>query len=115
MTSVVDQPTKEPTMSRFLSRLLLATVLSAGLAAPVAAQNKPAKAKKVRKAKKSKKTAKASPKKAKTFNFEADDIDGDRINPDGTTIFGIKDNKRPSLISYRAHFLPEILKAAEDL
>ncbi|MBT8493274.1 MAG: hypothetical protein KJO07_09485 [Deltaproteobacteria bacterium] len=105
-------------MSRFFSRLLLATVLSAGLAAPAAAQKAPpAKAKKARKGKKSKnnKSKKAPVKKAKSFDFEADEIDGSRINPDGTTIFGMRDRKKPSLIRYRAHFLPEILRSAEDL
>jgi len=115
-------------MSRFFSRALLTLALSLSLAAPAVAQSdvsskRPGKTlkKKARrskaKSKAKKRTTKSSApaKKAKAFNFEADDIDGSRINPDGTTIFGIPSSKRPSLIRVRAHFLPEILKAAEDL
>jgi hypothetical protein len=50
---------------------------------------------------------------ARSYEFDGDAIDGDRQRPDGTTVFGVKGVKHPSLIRLRPHFLPEILRAAE--
>jgi hypothetical protein len=54
-------------------------------------------------------------KKAKNYDFTADEIDGDRVRPDGTTIFGVQSTRHASLIRLRQHFIPEIVKSAEWL
>jgi hypothetical protein len=59
--------------------------------------------------------AQPAPKPAKSYDFLADEIDGDRIQPDGTTVFGLPDAKRPSLIELRGDFVREIARSAEQL
>lgn len=107
-------------MYRFASRVVLAVLLSAAIGAPAFAQSKkrqrPTPTKSSKRAKTTKGKAKEAPSKTpKSFEFEADNIDGDRINPDGTTIFGIPAAKQPSLIRVRSDFISEILKSAENL
>lgn len=53
--------------------------------------------------------------KVKNYDFMADEIDGDRVRPDGTSIFGIQNVKHDSLIRLRSEFIAEILKSAEML
>ena len=53
-------------------------------------------------------------KPAKNYDFLADDIDGSRVMPDNTTVFGITNLKHKSLIRVRSHFIAEIIKTAED-
>lgn len=59
--------------------------------------------------------AQPAPKPVKSYDFLGDEIDGDRILPDGTTVFGLPDAKRPSLIKLRGHFMKEIARSAEEL
>ena len=54
-------------------------------------------------------------KKAVFFDFTGDNIDGDRIRPDGTTIFGLRSARHGSLIRLRGDFLREIVKSGERL
>lgn len=53
--------------------------------------------------------------KTKNYDFLADDIDGSRIRPDNTTIFGRPDARHSSLIRFRTDFIAEILKSADVL
>ncbi len=57
----------------------------------------------------------AAPRKppVKTYDFTADAIDGDRIQPDGSTIFGLRGARFPSLIDLRGDFLHEITRSAD--
>lgn len=62
--------------------------------------------------------AKAQPaaqKATKNYDFLGDEIDGDKIMPDGTTVFGLPDAKRPSLIKLRGDFVKEIARSAESI
>ncbi len=70
----------------------------AGLSGTVAAQNN-----------------KDAPKKAKTYDFSGDDLEGDLIKPDGDFIDTRKFATHTSLIRIRKDFIKEILKSAEDL
>lgn len=61
---------------------------------------------------------KASPKankKAKNFDFTGDEIDAERIRPDGTAIFGLQGVGHKSLIRLRSEFIAEIARSAEML
>lgn len=62
-----------------------------------------------------KKPAAEKPKPVRNYDFLADKIDGDRIQPDGTTLFGLPDARRPSLIRLRGDFVREITRSAEQL
>ena len=61
-------------------------------------------------------TAKPAPAKpVKSYDFTGDDIDGQRIRPDGTTLFGLRRVPHGSLIQLRGDFIPEIARSAEKL
>lgn len=60
-------------------------------------------------------TQPAARKKPVFFDFTGDEIDGDRIRPDGTTIFGLRAARHGSLIELRGDFLREIVKTGERL
>ena len=104
-------------------KLITALAVVAAIALPVAipqpAAAQPAAA--ARKAKKPRATATAAAaqpvrkKKAVFFDFTGDNIDGDRIRPDGTTIFGLRAARHGSLIRLRGDFLREIVKTGERL
>lgn len=116
-------------MRHFTKHTLSATLaLALAAALPIWAHAGPAKSKGARKVapakvaktvskgkKDSAKPDTGAPKKAKSYNFEGDDIDGDRLRDDGTTIFGLPSAKHTSLIRLREHFLPEITKSADRL
>lgn len=51
--------------------------------------------------------------RVKSYNFLADEIDGDRILPDNTTIFGRDVVVHDSLLRLRTEFISEIIKSAE--
>ena len=97
-------------------KLLIALAAVAALALPAAAQPKSKPRPAARKA-----TAAApaitpaGTKKPVFFDFTGDNIDGDRIRPDGTTIFGLRDARHGSLIKLRGDFLREIVKTGERL
>lgn len=59
--------------------------------------------------------AKKEAKPVKSYDFLGDDIDGQRIQPDGTTMFGLRSAPHGSLIRLRGQFIPEILKSAEKI
>ncbi len=83
------------------------------LSSPAAAQGKATGRTKARNAKTTVTAAKA--KKVRTFSFTGDEIDADRIRPDGTAIFGRPANKHTSLIRLRTQFIAQIVKSAEML
>ena len=112
---------------RFRTCSLIATLVAALglLASPTHAQNsrsasssKSAAPSKTSKAKKSSLPSRpasdaAARQKAKNYDFLADEIDGARILPDQTTIFGREVVVHRSLIRLRTEFISEILKSAE--
>lgn len=53
--------------------------------------------------------------KVKEYDFSKDTIEGDILRPDGTDVTVLSGMKHSSLIKIRQHFIPEILKSAEDL
>jgi hypothetical protein len=53
--------------------------------------------------------------KVKVYDFSGDTIEGDLIKPEGSTVDARDFAKHSSLIRIRTHFIPEILKSAEDL
>ena len=57
----------------------------------------------------------APPPKTKVYDFSGDTIEGDLIKPEGSTVDARDFAKHSSLINIRKHFIPEIIKSAEDL
>lgn len=55
------------------------------------------------------------PPKTKVYDFSGDTIEGDLIKPEGSTVDARDFSKHSSLITIRKHFIPEIIKSAEDL
>jgi len=53
--------------------------------------------------------------KVKVYDFSGDTIEGDLIRPEGSTVDAREFAKHSSLIRIRTHFIPEIIKSAEDL
>jgi hypothetical protein len=53
--------------------------------------------------------------KVKVYDFSGDTIEGDLIKPEGSTVDARDFAKHSSLIRIRTHFIPEIIKSAEDL
>ena len=53
--------------------------------------------------------------KVKVYDFSGDTIEGDLIKPEGSTVDARDFAKHGSLIHIRTHFIPEIIKSAEDL
>ena len=94
-------------------KLITALAIVAALALPAAAQPK-AKTP-TRKGKAATAPQPAAKKKPVFFDFTGDNIDGDRIRPDGTTIFGLRAARHGSLIRLRGDFLREIVKTGERL
>ena len=66
---------------------------------------------------KAKAAAKGGGDYAKTtkYDFEDDVVTGDLIRPDGEFIDSRRGAKHSSLIKIRQHFIPEMLKSAEDI
>ena len=91
-------------------KLIAALAIVLSLAATSVAQPKPRPARRAIPAREA-----APPKKVKYFDFTGDNIDGSRILPDGTTIFGLKAARHGSLIKLRGDFVREIVKTAERL
>jgi hypothetical protein len=52
---------------------------------------------------------------ARNYDFTGDRLDGSRVQPDGTTIFGLRDARQPSLIRLRGDFVREIARSAEQV
>ncbi|HUS62979.1 MAG TPA: hypothetical protein VMZ28_00500 [Kofleriaceae bacterium] len=93
----------------------LAATLALLLALTATATAGPTRKAASRKATTAAKAQPAAQKPAKNYDFLGDEIDGDRIMPDGTTVFGLPDAKRPSLIKLRGDFVKEIARSAEQL
>ncbi len=96
-------------MSRTARSLLALIALALGLAvAPglvAAQQQKPAAA-----------PAGDAQYKSKTvYDFDDDIVEGDLIRPEGELVDTRKGAKHSSLIKIRTHFVPEMLKSAEDI
>jgi hypothetical protein len=53
--------------------------------------------------------------KVKVYDFSGDTIEGDLVKPEGSTVDARDFAKHSSLIRIRTHFIPEIIKSAEDL
>lgn len=53
--------------------------------------------------------------KVKVYDFSGDTIEGDLVKPEGSTVDARDFAKHSSLIRIRQHFIPEIIKSAEDL
>ena len=53
--------------------------------------------------------------KVKVYDFSGDTIEGDLVKPEGTDLNARDFAKHSSLIRIRQHFIPEIIKSAEDL
>jgi len=53
--------------------------------------------------------------KVKVYDFSGDTIEGDLIKPEGSTVDARDFAKHSTLINIRKHFIPEIIKSAEDL
>jgi hypothetical protein len=53
--------------------------------------------------------------KTKVYDFSGDTIEGDLVKPEGSTVDARDFAKHSSLIRIRQHFIPEIIKSAEDL
>jgi hypothetical protein len=55
------------------------------------------------------------PPKVKNYDFEADNIDGELIKPEGEFVNARRFAEHGSLIRLRTDFIREIVKSAEDL
>jgi hypothetical protein len=53
--------------------------------------------------------------KVKVYDFSGDTIEGDLVKPEGSNVDARDFAKHSSLIRIRQHFIPEIIKSAEDL
>lgn len=49
------------------------------------------------------------------YSFEDELVTGDQVNPNGEILHVRKRGQRESLIRARTHWVPELLKTAEDL
>jgi hypothetical protein len=98
---------------KHITALVAALALALAFAAPAAAQ--PKAKPRAKKAPAATTATPAGKKKPVFFDFTGDNIDGDRIRPDGTTIFGLRAAHHGSLIRLRGDFLREIVKTGERL
>jgi hypothetical protein len=102
--------------------IILATVLSAGSASLAGAQGTAESAEptsraesKENRSKRESRSSEAPAPVAKNYDFEGDAIDGARVRPDGTTIFGLEAAGHQRLIRLRHHFMGDIIESAEWL
>jgi hypothetical protein len=49
------------------------------------------------------------------YDFDDDVVEGDLVRPDGEFVDSRRAGKVSSLIKIRQHFIPEMLKSAEDI
>lgn len=54
-------------------------------------------------------------KKETKYDFDDDMVEGDLVKPDGEMVGSAGKVKHSSLIKIRQHFIPEMLKSAEDI
>ena len=50
-----------------------------------------------------------------TYDFEDDNVDGELLSPEGANIASRGKVKHASLINIRPHFIPEMIKMANDV
>src|SRR5262249_51546581 len=105
----VDRRRGGNTMGRW-QNLVLALVIAAPQVALAQAKGKPAKG--------------AAPaggdagvvyKQKTVYDFDDDVVEGDLVRPDGEFVDSRRGGKISSLIKIRQHFIPEMLKSAEDI
>ncbi len=53
--------------------------------------------------------------KTKTYSFTGDELEADRLRPEGTSLYAATQASHASLIRLRMHFIREVLKSANDL
>lgn len=49
------------------------------------------------------------------YDFEDDDVDGEVLSPEGANLSSRGRSKHASLITIRPHFIPEMIKMANDI
>ncbi|MCA9635604.1 MAG: hypothetical protein KC420_06185 [Myxococcales bacterium] len=49
------------------------------------------------------------------YDFEDDNVDGELLSPEGANISSRGRTKHASLITIRPHFIPELIKMANDV
>ncbi|MCA9693244.1 MAG: hypothetical protein R3A51_07260 [Nannocystaceae bacterium] len=49
------------------------------------------------------------------YDFEDDNVDGELLSPEGANIASRGATKHASLITIRPHFIPELIKMAQDV
>ena len=91
-----------------MTKLVLALILAAPTAAFAQAKGKPA-------ADKGGGDAGVVYKQKTVYDFDDDVVEGDLVRPDGEFIDTRRGGKISSLIKIRQHFIPEMLKSAEDI
>lgn len=52
---------------------------------------------------------------ATVYDFEDDDVDGEILRPEGALINSRAGTRHASLITLRRHFIPELIRMAEDI
>ncbi len=60
-------------------------------------------------------TAAADEPEETVYDFEAEDLEGNLLRPDGEQIRGSDDGRTSSLINIREDFIPEMLESVEEL
>ena len=49
------------------------------------------------------------------YDFEDDDVDGEVLSPEGANLSSRGRSKHASMITIRPHFIPELIKMANDI
>jgi hypothetical protein len=49
------------------------------------------------------------------YDFEDDDVDGEVLSPEGANLSSRGRSKHASMITSRPHFIPELIKMANDI
>jgi hypothetical protein len=49
------------------------------------------------------------------YDFDDDNVDGELLSPEGANIASRGRTKHASLITIRPHFIPELIKMAQDV
>ena len=49
------------------------------------------------------------------YDFEDDDVDGEVLSPEGANLSSRGRSKHASMITIRPHFIPELIKMANDV
>lgn len=49
------------------------------------------------------------------YDFEQDNVTGELLSPEGANVSGKLKYRHPSLITIRPHFIPQLVKIADDV